>query len=35
MPRILVIAHAPLASALKAVAVHAYPDCEGRIEALT
>lgn len=34
MPRILVIAHAPLASALKAVAVHAYPDCEGRIEAL-
>lgn len=34
MPRILIIAHAPLASALKAVAVHAYPDRAERVEAL-
>jgi PTS system mannose-specific IIA component len=27
MTSILIIAHAPLASALKAVAAHAYPDC--------
>jgi PTS system ascorbate-specific IIA component len=34
MPVILIIAHAPLASALKAVAVHAYPDCALRLDAL-
>jgi PTS system ascorbate-specific IIA component len=34
MPGILIIAHAPLASALKAVAMHAYPDCARRIEVL-
>lgn len=34
MPVILIVAHAPLASALKAVALHAYPDCAPRIEAL-
>jgi PTS system ascorbate-specific IIA component len=34
MPGILIIAHAPLASALKSVAMHAYPDCARRIEAL-
>jgi len=34
MPGILIIAHAPLASALKAVATHAYPDCSRYIEAL-
>jgi mannose PTS system EIIA component len=34
MPRILIIAHAPLASALKSVAVHAYPDLARHIEAL-
>ena len=27
MPGLLVIAHAPLASALRAVAEHVYPDC--------
>ena len=30
----MIIAHAPLASSLKAVALHAYPDCLGAIEAL-
>lgn len=34
MPGILIIAHAPLASALKAVALHAYPDCARNLEAL-
>lgn len=34
MPGILIIAHAPLASALKAVAMHAYPDCARKIETL-
>lgn len=34
MPGLLLIAHAPLASSLKAVAVHAYPDAAGAIEAL-
>lgn len=34
MPGILIIAHAPLASALKSVARHAYPDCTCRIETL-
>jgi len=33
MPGILIIAHAPLASALKSVATHAYPDCAGSVEA--
>ena len=34
MTLILIVAHAPLASALKAVALHAYPDCAPGIEAL-
>lgn len=34
MPGILIIAHAPLASALKSVAMHTYPDCARKIEAL-
>lgn len=34
MPGILIIAHAPLAAALKAVAMHAYPDCACGIETL-
>src|SRR6218665_2106239 len=34
MPGLLIIAHAPLASSLKAVAQHTFPDCGGRLEAL-
>ena len=34
MPGILIVAHAPLASALKSVALHAYPDCAARLDAL-
>jgi mannose/fructose-specific phosphotransferase system component IIA/predicted MFS family arabinose efflux permease len=34
MPGLLIIAHAPLASSLKAVAGHAFPDCAQRLEAL-
>ena len=34
MPGILIIAHAPLASALKSVAQHTFPDCTRAIEAL-
>ena len=34
MPAILIIAHAPLASALKAVATHVYPDRARSVEAL-
>jgi PTS system mannose-specific IIA component len=34
MPGLLIIAHAPLASSLKAVAEHAYPDCAIRLAAL-
>jgi len=34
MPGLLIIAHAPLASSLKAVAEHAYPDCAARLAAL-
>ena len=34
MPGMLIIAHAPLASSVRAVAVHAYPECLGVIEAL-
>jgi mannose PTS system EIIA component len=34
MPGLMIIAHAPLASALKAVAEHAYPDCARLLEAL-
>jgi PTS system ascorbate-specific IIA component len=34
MPGLLIIAHAPLASALKAVAQHTFPDCARRLEAL-
>jgi len=31
---LLIIAHAPLASSLKAVAEHAFPDCAARLAAL-
>jgi PTS system ascorbate-specific IIA component len=34
MTSILIIAHAPLASALKAVAEHSYPDCASSLEVL-
>jgi mannose PTS system EIIA component len=34
MPGLMIIAHAPLASSLKAVAEHAFPECKGVIEAL-
>lgn len=34
MAAILVIAHAPLASALRAVAMHVYPDCGSRLAVL-
>ena len=34
MTQLLIVAHAPLASALKEVAVHAFPDCAGRLQAL-
>lgn len=34
MPGFLIIAHAPLASSLKIVAQHAYPECAGWVEAL-
>jgi len=34
MPGLLIIAHAPLASALNAVAAHAYPECAGRLAVL-
>ena len=34
MPGLLIIAHAPLASSLKAVACHTFPDCAARLEAL-
>ena len=34
MPGLMIIAHAPLASSLKAVAQHAYPDCAPVLEAL-
>ncbi len=33
MPGLLIIAHAPLASALKAVAAHTYPECAAALEA--
>ncbi|NUZ04888.1 PTS sugar transporter subunit IIA [Piscinibacter koreensis] len=34
MPGVLIIAHAPLASSLKAVAEHAFPDCTRMVMAL-
>jgi mannose PTS system EIIA component len=34
MVNLLVIAHAPLASALRRVAEHAFPDCAARLAAL-
>src|ERR1039458_3741815 len=34
MPGLLIIAHAPLASSLKAVAEHAFPDCAAPLGAL-
>jgi mannose PTS system EIIA component len=34
MPGVLIIAHAPLASSLKAVAEHAFPDCSRVLHAL-
>lgn len=33
MPGMMIIAHAPLASSLKAVAEHAFPDCACALEA--
>ena len=34
MNQILIIAHAPLASALKACALHVFPDCDSAVAAL-
>lgn len=34
MTHVLIIAHAPLASALRAVAQHAYPECAADLQAL-
>jgi mannose PTS system EIIA component len=34
MPGLFIIAHAPLASALRAVAEHVYPDCAGSLSVL-
>ena len=34
MPGLMIIAHAPLASSLKAVAMHTFPECAQRLEAL-
>lgn len=34
MARILIVAHAPLASSLQAVAQHVYPDCGGQLAAI-
>ena len=34
MPGLLILAHAPLASALKAVAEHAFPDCAPQLAVL-
>jgi PTS system mannose-specific IIA component len=34
MSGLLIIAHAPLASALRAVAIHAFPECAERLGAL-
>jgi len=34
MPGLMIIAHAPLASALKSVAEHTFPDCARTLEAL-
>lgn len=34
MARILILAHAPLATALLAVARHAFPECAERVQAL-
>jgi mannose PTS system EIIA component len=34
MPQILVVAHAPLASALRSVAEHTFPDCHQNLHAL-
>ena len=34
MPGLIIIAHAPLATALKSVAEHAFPNCDCPLEAL-
>ena len=34
MPGLLIIAHAPLASSLKSVAEHAFPECAAQLAAL-
>ncbi len=34
MARVLIVAHAPLASALREVAIHVYPDCGPVVAAL-
>ncbi|NDY92659.1 PTS sugar transporter subunit IIA [Ideonella livida] len=34
MPGFLIVAHAPLATAMKATAMHAFPDAAGQVQAL-
>lgn len=34
MARLLIVAHAPLASSLRQVAEHAFPDCASRLSAI-
>ncbi len=34
MAQLLIVAHAPLASSLQAVAQHVYPDCGARLKAI-
>lgn len=34
MHRLVVVAHEPLAASLRAVALHAYPECEGDVVAV-
>lgn len=34
MTQVIIVAHSPLASALKSVATHVYPDCAPQLEAL-
>lgn len=34
MPALLIVAHAPLASALRDVAQHTYPDCASTLQAI-
>lgn len=34
MPQLLIVAHAPLASALQAVGAHAFPQCDTSVQAV-